>query len=78
MPDGMISHRFVGHAIPYISFVTPKVGGTLQGGVSSENGAYICIMHLVVHTYDYIRCVCLSMSHVSTTLYKLFHGFFYT
>jgi len=28
MPDGMISHRFVGHAIPYISFVTPEVGMT--------------------------------------------------
>ena len=39
--------------------------------ISSENGAFLCFMHLVVHTYDYIHFVHLSMNLVITTLRHL-------
>ena len=32
-------------------------------------------MHLVVHTDDYIHLVRMPITHVSTNLYKQFHGF---
>jgi len=36
--------------------------------ISSANGAFVCFMHLVVHTYDYIHLVRLPMTRKHNSL----------
>ena len=75
MPDGVIFRRFISHAMPCNSFFTPDFlklhFEQVLLRISSENGAFLCFMHLVVHTYDYIHFVHLSMNLVITTLRHL-------